>query len=178
MRSTFLSQVLAIAPRTRHLGIAVLESGELVRFGVKTFPGKKTVGTLLPEVERYLDQTYASFRPERIAIEEVFYAQARRSMLLREMTAAIRRWARRKGIICRSYLPTAVKDRVCEGKRTRRQLAEAMVRRYKFLSSFLKPGRGQYAREYWQQMFDAVALAVHAAGDRESSARQSVNSSR
>jgi hypothetical protein len=67
------------------------------------------------------------------------------------------------------YLPTTVKEHFCEGKKTRRTLSEAMVRRYSFLARFLKPAHCQRAREYWQQMFDAVALGVIAVSDARKS---------
>ncbi len=47
------SVVLAIAPRTRHLGYALLEGGDLIRFGVKTLSGKKTPRTLWLKVQSF-----------------------------------------------------------------------------------------------------------------------------
>ena len=58
------------------------------------------------------------------------------------------------------------------GKKTRPALAAAMVGRYWFLYSYLKPGRTQH---YWRQMFDAVALGTLACQEhlRTSKARSS-----
>ena len=151
-------RVLAIAPGTRHLGFAVFEGEELVGFGVKAFEGKKNnEGRLLSKIERCVDALVERHAPRILAVEEVFYAQARLSPLLRRLVVQVKRWGRKRGMRVASYVPTAVKERLCQGKRTRRTLAEAMVRRFWFLYSFLKRGRTGH---YWQQMFDAVALGA------------------
>lgn len=165
MPSTTSLRVLAIAPGTRHLGVAVFEGAELVRFGVKTFEGKKTAQSLSTRIEEYLEDLYQRHLPATLAVEEVFYAQARLSPLLRPLVTVVKRWGRKKGLRVVSYLPPNVKERMCPGKRTRRNLAEAVVRRFSFLHSFLKQGRTQNAQEYWRQMFDAVALGMLAASD-------------
>lgn len=157
-----IRRVLAIAPGAQHLGVAVLEGDELIWFGVKSFSGRKTAGTLLPKVERYIDGLIARHTPGTLAIEEPYYAQARLSPLLGPLTAALKRSGRQQGLRVVSYLPTTVKARLCEKKRTRQGLAEAMIRRYWFLFQFAKPGR---PRHYWWQMFDAVALGVLAVRD-------------
>lgn len=140
-----------------------------MHFGVKTFEGKKTGRMLLARLERYMDGLFEAHQPNVLAIEEVFYAQARLSPLLRELVTTLKRWGRRKGLRIAGYLPTTVKDSFCAGKKTRKALAEAMVHRYGFLSTFLKQNRTQSARLYWQQMFDAVALGVIATTDARNS---------
>ena len=159
---TSIQRVLAIAPGAQHLGAAVLEGEELIWFGVKSFSGRKTAGTLLPKVERCIDQLIARHTPDALAIEEPYYAQARLSPLLGSLTAALKRKGGQRGLRVVRYLPTTVKARLCEGKRTRQGVAEAMIRRYWFLFQFAKPGR---PRHYWRQMFDAVALGVLAVRD-------------
>jgi Holliday junction resolvasome RuvABC endonuclease subunit len=162
-------RVLALAPGTRHLGFAVVEDKELIHFGVKTLEWKKTSPLLFAEVARYLTRLFPVHRPTVLAIEDVFYAQAKRSRLLRAFISAARRWARQKGLRVLAFRPTSVKEKFCEGKRTRMALAEAMVRRYWFLYSFLKAGR---TRPYWLQMFDAVALGTLVAADSARKERQ------
>jgi len=132
---------------------------------VKTFEGKKNERALLARVRRFLDGILASYQPDILAVEQTFYAQARLSPLLRSLTAAVLEWGREKGLHVKKYLPTVIKGRLCEGKRTRRKLAEAVVGRYPFLSRSLKENHTARARQYWQQMFDAVGLGISAAVD-------------
>jgi len=158
MRVSSIPRVLALAPGTLHLGIALFEGEELIKFGVKTFQGKKSSSTLLPRVIRFLDELYAAHCPNVLAVEKVFYAQARSSALLCAEIAAIKRWAEKKGLCLKQYVPTTVKEYFCEQKRSRRALAQSVARRYSFLTPYLKSGRTHRAQFYWQQMFDAVAL--------------------
>ena len=165
-------RVLAIAPGTKHLGLAFFEGPELVRFGVKTFPGRKTDQALVAKALKYLNAVLEAHRPRMLAIEDAFYAQRRRSPLLRNLITALGSWGQKRGLRVVRYSPIAAKEQFCTGKRTRRGLAEAMVRRYWFLYSFLKSNR---TRNYWLQMFDAVALgavAVQRAQDRPTIQRQ------
>ena len=158
MSSISRQRILAIAPSTRHLGFAAFDGEELVGFGVKAFEGRgNNEGRLLAKIERSLDRLVERHAPRILAVEEVFYAQASLSPALRRLVVRLKRWGRERGMRVVSFPPTAVKDRLCQGKRTRRTLAEAMVRRFWFLYSFLKPGRTGH---YWQQMFDAVALGA------------------
>lgn len=158
MRQT--QRILALAPGTRHLGSAEFEGEDLVRFGVKTFPGKKTRVTHLPKLNEYLEKLFAARNPQVVVVEELYYAQASLSPLLRAQIDAIKRWSKRRRLRVLQYRPTTAKEHFCQGKRTRRALAEAMVRRYWFLASFLKHTHTPRAQQYWQQMFDAVALGA------------------
>jgi len=146
----------------RHLGFAVFDRGELISFGVRAFQGERNKGRLLSKIEVCVDRLVERHAPQTLAVEEVFYAQARMNGHLRRLVAQVKRRGRMRRLRVASYLPTAVKDRVCQDKPTRQTLAEAMVRRFWFLYAFLKPGR---TRHYWQQMFDAVALGAVAIDD-------------
>ena len=160
-------RILAIAPGVQHLGLAVFEGHDLLRFGVKSFEGRKREQKFLARAEQYLDRIVAAYQPDILVLEEPFYAQARLSPLLRSLIRDLKRWARRNGLRTTCYLPTTVKERLLIGKKTRKALADEMVRRYWFLYQYQKPGR---THRYWQQMFDAVALGLVASEDRSSSA--------
>jgi predicted secreted Zn-dependent protease len=100
------------------------------------------------------------YRPDILAMEEVYYAQARSSFLLSALIAFLRILGRKHRLRIERILPTEVKRYFCIGQRTRQSLAEAMSRRYSFLATFLHQHR---TRTYWQQMFDAVALGTFVA---------------
>ncbi len=155
--------ILAIAPGTRHLGFAVFDRGELIRFGVRSFPGRKTKAALHSQVLVFLDSLHKRHHVTTLAVEDVYYFQARASRALGALALAIRRWGRGRKLRVVRYLPTTVKAHFCGGKRTRQALAEAMVRRYWFLNIYLQRNKTQ---PYWRQMFDAVALGALASGER------------
>src|SRR5712692_2154324 len=151
MRLAANSRILAVAPGAQHLGLAVLEGEELIWFGVKAFPGRKTIKLLLERAKQYLEDLFYRHEPQILVVEDPFYAQARLSPLVRALTHAIKRWGRQEGIRVVSHQPTTVKERLCVGKKTRKSLGEAMVLRYPFLYPYTKPLR---TRAYWQQMLD------------------------
>lgn len=147
------------------MGFAAFDREELVGFGVKSFPGKKSKRVLLARIEQALDVLKGRYRPTLLVLEEVFHAQAQTSRLP-FLVSELRRWARRCGLRVDTFHPTVVKERFCTCKKTRRELARAMVGRYWFLYRFLKTGKPQpyvivpKPQPYWWQMFDAVALGA------------------
>ena len=149
--------ILALAPGTRHLGVAVLAGRELIYFGVKSFPGKKFAPTFLPQVAAALTTVIRRYRPNILAIEETYYAQARSSLLLPPLISSLQILGRKHRLHNERILPTEVKRYFCVGKPTRRHLAEAMSLRYTFLATYMRQHR---TRPYWQQMFDAVGLGT------------------
>jgi Holliday junction resolvasome RuvABC endonuclease subunit len=150
--------ILAIAPGARYLGFAFFAGGELVRFGVRSFPGKKTKANLLTQALGLLDTLSRRHHPAVLVVEDLFYREASQSALLRHLVPALKKWGKEQKLKTIAYLPSDVKAHFCAGrKKTRAALAAAMVARYWFLYSYLKPGRTQH---YWRQMFDAVALGT------------------
>ena len=150
-----IRRVLAIAPGAQHLGVAVLEGEELIWFGVKSFSGRKTAGTLLPKVERYIDELIARHTPGTLAIEEPYYAQARLSPLLGPLTAALKRSGRQQGLRVVRYLPTTVKARLCEKKRTRQGDIFA-------IATTRKTRQIRAATQRHLQLFDTTHVATQA----------------
>ena len=151
--------ILAIAPGTRHLGYATFDGTELVRFGVRSFRGRKPKRRLHSQALAFLDSLSERQHPTMLAIEDVFYVQARSCPALHSLILVIRHWGKARKLKVIRYLPTTVKAHFCSGKKTRQALAEAVVLRYRFLYTYLKPEKKK-TRHYWQQMFDAVALGA------------------
>ena len=149
--------VLAIAPGTRHLGFALMEGKEVIRYGVKAFPGRKSPRKLWTTARRFLEKLLRSYRPRVLVVQDVYYAQRRLCPQLRELTARMKRGGKGRGLRTRRFLPIKVKERLCPAMPTRRSLAQAIVRRHRFLSFYLK---SKERPPYWLQMFDAVALGA------------------
>lgn len=142
----------------QYLGIAVLEGENLIRYGVKTFPGAGSLADVRGEVKQYLTKVVDEYQPDALALEEPFYAQSLLSKNLCRLTREIRDWGHWKGLEVHSYLPTAPKAYFCRDRQTKQSLAEAMVEIYPFLRRYLTylPWR----RRYWLHVFDAVGLAL------------------
>lgn len=151
-------RILAIDPGMQYLGVAIFEGEELIRYGVKTFPGMRRLAEVRGEVKRYLSELVNDHQPDVLAIELPFYAQSVLSKNLCKLTEEIKDWARWKGLKVHGFLPTAPKAFFCRDLQTKQSLAEAMVERYPFLRRYLTylPWR----RRYWLHVFDAIAVGL------------------
>jgi Holliday junction resolvasome RuvABC endonuclease subunit len=158
MTSTTAHRVLAIDPGMQYLGIAVLDGEDLLWYGVKTYPDRKSLPQMRISVKQDLAKLLEKYAPDVLVVEEPFYAQSTLSNNLKRLTADIKTWGRWKGLKVFSYVPPVVKAFFCRDQRTKQSLAEAMVERYPFLSKYLTilPWR----RRYWFHVFDAVGLGL------------------
>ena len=151
-------RILAINPGMEYLGVAVFEGEELLWYGIKTFPGRRTMPHMRIEVQQYLTKLLHTWRPETLAVEEPFYAQSLLSKNLRTLTEDIKTWGRWKRLRVHTYLPTAVKAHFCRDEKTKQSLAEAMVERFPYLARYLSIL--SWRRRYWFHVFDAVGLGL------------------
>ena len=151
-------RIMAIDPGMQYLGVAILEGEELIWYGIKTFPGRKTLPYMRPQVQQYLTELLQKYQPSVLAVEEPFYAQSMLSKNLRTLTQDIKTWGRWKRLRVCSYLPTAVKAFFCRDRETKQSLALAMIERYPFLNRYLTVL--PWKRRYWFHVFDAVGLGL------------------
>jgi Holliday junction resolvasome RuvABC endonuclease subunit len=158
MSTTSLQRVIAVNPGMQYLGVAILENEDLIWYGIKTFPGKKTLVTMRPQVEQFLATVIQKYSPGVLVVEEPFYAQSLLSPNLRKLTEQIKSWAKWRGLRVKSYVPPEVKAFFCRDHQTKESLAEAMIAQYPFLAKYLSPL--PWKRRYWFHVFDAVGLGL------------------
>ena len=151
-------RIMAVDPGMQYLGVAILEGEELIWYGIKTFPGRKTLPYMRPQVQQYLTKVLQTYQPQVLVVEEPFYAQSMLSKNLRTLTQDIKTWGRWKKLRVYSYLPTAVKAFFCRDRKTKQSLAEAMIEQYPFLARYLT--YLPWKRRYWFHVFDAVGLGL------------------
>ena len=149
---------MAVDPGMQHLGVAILEGEELIWYGIKTFPGRKTLPYMRSQVQQYLTKVLQTYQPQVLVVEEPFYAQSMLSKNLRTLTQDIKTWGRWKKLRVYSYLPTDVKAFFCRDRKTKQSLAEAMIEQYPFLARYLT--YLPWKRRYWFHVFDAVGLGL------------------
>jgi Holliday junction resolvasome RuvABC endonuclease subunit len=154
-------RTLALDPGTRERGYAVLESTDLLYFGVHTFPHRCAARRLCAEGQRFVQRLLAAYAPKLLVMEKTWYAKSKRSTRLHIFVEAMERFAARLGLLVVAYTPRMVKKMICgHGDATRRDIAETLIRqRYHFLAIYHQ--RDLRTRDkYWQSMFDAVALGL------------------
>src|SRR5439155_25367064 len=104
-KPTSTTRILAVEPGIQYLGIAILEGEELIWYGIKTFPGRKTRPFMRQEVQQYLSTLFRKFHPDTLAVEQPFYAPSLLSKNLRTLSTDIKTWGRCKRLRVHSYLP-------------------------------------------------------------------------
>jgi len=151
-------RILAVDPGMQYLGVAMLEGEELVWYAVKTFPERKVLSNMRPQVQQYLTAVFRKYRPTVLAVEEPFYVQSLLSDNLCKLTQDIKTWGKLKGLKVHSYYAPAVKAFFCRDQKTKESLAEAMIERYPFLRRYLR--FQPWHRRYWFHVFDAIGLGL------------------
>jgi Holliday junction resolvasome RuvABC endonuclease subunit len=154
-------RTLALDPGTREMGYAVLESTDLLYFGVHTFPHRCPTRRLCAAGQRFVQGLIDAYAPQLFVIEKTWFAKSKRSTRLHVFVAAMEDFAHQQGCMVRAYTPRMVKTMICgHGDTTKRDLAETLIRqRYHFLAKYLQRDL-RTQEKYWQHMFNAVALGL------------------
>ena len=158
------AKILAIDPGTRHIGVALIDDGQLIYHGVISIARGSSPYDRLREASSAFLRLIRDYRPNILAIEKAFFAKNRNVSLLNVFADEFAMVARRKGLGVVSYAPSTVKKRICgNGGASKREVARVVVSRYPQLSVYLTQDR-KWKETYHLNMFDAVAIGM-VAGD-------------
>jgi len=153
---------LAIDPGTRLMGIALLENGKLIYYGVKTFRKRRSLHETLNEGRKIILRLIRDFKPNVLVYEKVFFSNNRSAALLNTLTDEIKAVGKRKRLEVLSFAPSTVKKAICgNGRASKKEVARVIVSKYPELKVYLTQDRA-WKEEYHQNMFDAVALGMTA----------------
>ncbi len=160
-------RILAIDPGTRYMGVAVLDGPRLLYYGVKTFRERRPVDGLLQATRKAVLGLIVDYRPTVLAYEKTFYVQSQNSALLQAQEAEIARLGRGRGLRVVGYLPSHVRRLLCGyGRATKDDVADVLAARFPELGEYRRSNDAVRER-YWSNMFDAVAVAVVCADERD-----------
>jgi Holliday junction resolvasome RuvABC endonuclease subunit len=152
--------ILALDPGLRELGYAVLRGRRLVTSGVLGLRRLPKVARL-PEVRRHVRSWLRSHRPRVIVLEKTYRHPVPWLDVLHRVSIYARRLARRHGLGFATHAPQQVRRTVLgNGRGTKREVAAVVAARFPQLRVYLTQDR-RWKERYWQNMFDAVALALH-----------------
>jgi crossover junction endodeoxyribonuclease RuvC len=153
-------KVLAIDPGTREMGIAFLDDGKLIYYGVKTIKKHRYPNGTLKEGRKIILRLIKDFRPNILIYEKTFFANNRNSSLLNVFVDEIKAVAKRKGLELKGFAPSTVKKAICgNGRASKREVARVIASKYPELKVYLNQDR-VWKELYYQNMFDAVALGM------------------
>ncbi|MEO7868085.1 MAG: crossover junction endodeoxyribonuclease RuvC [Candidatus Eisenbacteria bacterium] len=152
--------ILAIDPGLRELGFAVLDGPILVTHGVL---GLRLVAKQrrLEVAKRYLHGLLRTHRPGVVVAEKTYRHPLPWLDQLHQLTRSAMNLATRHDAMFAMYAPQAVRATVAgNGKARKPEVAVAVGHRFPSLRIHLTQDR-RWKENYWQNMFDAVALALH-----------------
>jgi Holliday junction resolvasome RuvABC endonuclease subunit len=152
--------ILALDPGLRELGYVVLSGSRLSASGVvplKLLPRPMRAPAARLSVNRWIDQ----HRPDVLVLERVSRHPVGSLNDLHRFTVAVERLARRRRLPVATYhAQTVRKGLLADGWAPKHQVAEYLAARYPALRIHLHAEKRWKVR-YWQNLFDALALAVH-----------------
>jgi len=156
------SKILAIDPGTREMGVAFLEKGKLIYYGVKIIKKRKSPHETLKEGRKIVLRLIRDFKPKILVVEKAFFTNNRNAALLNVLVDEIKAIGRRKKLKVLSYAPSTVKKFICgNGRASKKEIARVIVSKYPELKVYLTQDRA-WKEEYHQNMIDAVALGMMA----------------
>ena len=153
------TQILALRPGRREMGVAMLEGDELVFWGVTGFR-KHQAHTLGPAIARRVWHLLEVYEPEVLAMEAPTALRLRMSPLLGVVVRQLEKFAQDAGIRFLAVRPTVVRQRLCGSPQaTHVQLTAQLVARYPHLGRY-QQNASRLQVEYWKPMFTAVGVGV------------------
>lgn len=165
MRTTNHDTILALDPGLRDLGFAVLAGPRLVASGVRPLrllPREQR----LPEAQRLVRSWIAAHRPSVLVLEATHRHPLPWLDALDQLSQSVGRIAQRHGLSVATYAPQTVrKALVGSGWATKREVALAISHRFPALRVYLTQDR-KWKETFFQNMTDAIALALHHRGQR------------
>lgn len=156
-------KILSIKPGTKCLGVAVLDSNNLVYWKNKVIRGKKLpTSQVLKKVRAIINKLIDFWSPQVIAIESIFYVQSKTNCLLNTLTKEINEVGRGRGIKIYFYSPLLARKFICQ-KEKPNKLNTARILASNYYPLLYKDYRKEQAKSWWKakyklRVFDAIAL--------------------
>jgi crossover junction endodeoxyribonuclease RuvC len=152
-------KILAIDPGTKEMGVALLESENLIYHSVHVIKNRASASDILAEGRKIVSRLLDDYRPDILAIENTFLS-SKRTILLGIFTEEMKALGRKKGLKVEGYASNTVKKFIAgNGRATKDEVAQMIASKYPELRAYLNQNP-KWKRLYHENMFDAVALAL------------------
>ena len=152
--------ILALDPGLRDLGYAVLSGKNLVTAGVltlRTVPPSRKLKTIQDSLAVWI----RGYRPRTLVLEHIPKRPLDSLAGLPALGRRLRRLANRSRLKLVAYSARTVRQTVVgDGWAGKREVAKTLAGRFPELRVHLTHDR-KWKERYWQNMFDAIALALH-----------------
>lgn len=154
------TRILAIDPGTREMGIALMDKGKPVYYGVKTIKKRLSPHETLKAARQVVLRLIRDFAPKTLVVEKAFFANNRNAALLNVLVDDIKAMGKRKGIKVLSYAPNTVKKFIGgNGRASKIEVAKVIIAQFPELKVYLPQDR-KWKEKFHLNMFDAIALGM------------------
>jgi len=155
-----LDTILALDPGLRDLGYAVLAGRRLVDANVLSLRSVPR-GRRLGRVQEFLLTQFRAHRPRTLVLEHIPKRPLDTLGGLPALGRLLGRLARKRRLKLATYSARTVRGSVVgDGWAGKREVAQSIVGKFPHLRVHLTHDR-KWKERHWQNMFDAVALALH-----------------
>lgn len=159
MRTT-TDTILALDPGLRDLGYAVLHGRRIMASGVLGLR-RTPKAERLPTARKHLRSWLRTHRPDVVVVEKTYRHPLPWLDQLHQLSRSAKNLATRQHATFTMYSPQSVRASVAgNGKAKKPEVAVAVAHRFPALRVYLTQDR-RWKERYWQNMFDAIALALH-----------------
>lgn len=152
--------ILALDPGLRDLGYAVVRGRRIVTSGVlglRRVPKEDRLAIARKNVRSWL----RTHRPDVVVVEKTYRHPLPWLNQLHQISRSARNLATRQHAKFAMYSPQNVRATVAgNGRAKKPEVAVAVGHRFPSLRVYLTQDR-RWKERYWQNMFDAIALALH-----------------
>jgi Holliday junction resolvasome RuvABC endonuclease subunit len=152
--------ILALDPGLRELGYAVLYGRRLVAngvFGLRRVPKDQHLDEARKQVRTWIEK----HQPDIVVVEKTYRHPVLWLDQLHQLSRSAQNLATRRRAAFAMYSPQSVRATIAgNGKAKKPEVAIAVAHRFPSLRVYLTQDR-RWKERYWQNMFDAIALALH-----------------
>ncbi len=159
-------KILSVKPGTKCPAVAVFDNRDLVYWRNKQIRGKKIPDSkALGRLKDILYGLIEFWNPDVIAVEDIFYVQAKESGLLNTLVREMRKTAGKRKLEVCFYSPVSVRKFICgEEKPTKLNTARILAtKHYPWLyrNYEKEKKRKWYEIKHGLRIFDAVAVGLY-----------------
>jgi len=157
-------KILSIKPGTKYMAIAVLDNQDLVYWRNKKIRHMEMSDSqTIKRMENTLNKLIEFWKPEIIAVEDIFYAQSRKNSLLNLLVQKIKDIGKERKIKVYLYSPVSVRKFICKKERINKMnTAKLLVNQYPWLyKKYEKENKKRwYEFKFGLRIFDAIAVGL------------------
>ncbi len=159
-------RIVALYGRGREIGFVIFYRDQMMRYGVKTIPGKRRGRGFEKRIEKAVTDVLSLAGWGGVIVAERNRPTVHQGALRRILPQVLKR-VERPGLKTHYLSLDAVKVSLCgNNKAMHQQLVASVGRLYPILVRLIEGGTTE-KRKYWQKVFIAVALALVGKGQLE-----------